>query len=419
MKKRLSARLAQKLRPLAKPYEVRDDSLKGFILRVQPTGRKTYLCEYARGKRQTIGHVDTITAKQARVKAKEILALHQLPGSVTPEHQPHVPTLRAFIDREYKPWAEVHNKAAAGNLDRIRRHFLRPFGKRPLNEISPIDIEHWRIRRLKAGTNAATVNRDLGTLKAALSKAVQWGFLDVHPLARVKPLKVDNNPNPRFLSEDEEIALRHALDEREQTYRARRESANQWRQERDYTPREIYSSAEYFDHLKPMVLLAMNTGLRRGELFSLRWSDIDLEHRNLTVAGSYSKSGRTRQIPLNDEAVDVMTRWRSQTVSDSELVFAGKSGDRRTNVKKAWMNLLQDAGINHFRWHDLRHHFASKLVMAGVDLNTVRELLGHSTITMTLRYAHLAPEHTAAAVARIAYGTSRTGKVIPFKQRGV
>lgn len=163
----------------------------------------------------------------------------------------------------------------------------------------------------------------------------------------------------------------------------------------------------------------MNTGLRHGELFSLRWSNIDLEHRNLTVAGSYAKSGTTRQIPLNDEAVELLKQWQSQMVQDSGFVFTGKVGSRVNNARKAWQKLLQDAGIEHFRWHDLRHHFASKLVMAGVDLNTVRELLGHSTITMTLRYAHLAPEHKAAAVARIASGTSRTGTVITFKQRGV
>ena len=264
-----------------------------------------------------------------------------------------------------------------------------------------------------------TVNRQLASLKAALSKAVTWGFIHEHPLAKMKLLKVDTNPNPRYMSEDEESALRQALDARESIYRSRRESANQWRQMRSYALRESLTDDEYLDHLKPMVLLTMNTGLRRGELFNLRWSNIDLEHRNLTVAGSYAKSGTTRQIPLDDEAVDVLKQWRSQMVQDSGFVFAVKLGGRVNNVRKACKKLLENAGIENFRWHDLQHHFASKLVMAGVDLNTVREFLGHSTITMTLRYAHLAPEHKAAAVARIAYGTSRTGKVIPFKQRGV
>ena len=143
----------------------------------------------------------------------------------------------------------------------------------------------------------------------------------------------------------------------------------------------------------------MNTGLRRGELFNLRWCDVDFDHRNLTVAGSYSKTGKTRHIPLNDEAFEVLQQWGSQTGQKPELVFAGKSGSRLTDIKKSWSKLLQDAGIENFRWHDLRHHFASKLVMASVDLNTVRELLGHSSLDMTLRYAHLAPEHKAAAVA--------------------
>jgi integrase len=127
---------------------------------------------------------------------------------------------------------------------------------------------------------------------------------------------------------------------------------------------------------------------------------VDLERSNLTVRGSGAKSGKTRHIPLNTEAAAALRTWLQQTSSEG-LVFKGKDGARFTNTKKAWTGLLEDADITGFRWHDLRHHFASKLVMAGVDLNTVRELLGHSDLTMTLRYAHLAPEHKAAAVARL------------------
>jgi integrase len=418
LKNRISAKLADRLPPQERPYEVRDDLLKGFILRIQPSGIKSYICEYARGKRETIGRTNVISAVQARDLAKDILAAYQINGTVTPNRQLSIPTLASFINDEYRPWQQANNKRGDEEIDRIRKQFLPKLGKKPLNEITPHAVEHWRTKRLESGIKPSTVNRQLASLKAALSKAVTWGLISEHPLANLKLLKVDNNPNPRFLTDDEETTLRDTLDTREKEYRLKRESANKWRQERGYNLMKNISTDEYYDHLKPAVLLTLNTGLRIGELFSLRWSDIDLDNQNLTVAGSYSKSGKTRQIPLNDEAAEVLQQWGSQSGQKSGLVFTGKSGDKLTDIKKSWRAVLQDAGIKSFRWHDLRHNFASKLVMASVDLNTVRELLGHSTITMTLRYAHLAPEHMADAVAKIAYGKTNKSNVIPFTQKG-
>jgi integrase len=107
-----------------------------------------------------------------------------------------------------------------------------------------------------------------------------------------------------------------------------------------------------------------------------------------------------RHIPMNQEALEVLQGWQAQTTGRG-LVFPAKDGRPLNNIKKSWTAVLETAGIKNFRFHDLRHHFASRLVMAGVDLNTVRELLGHADLTMTLRYAHLAPEHKAEAVSRL------------------
>jgi integrase len=120
------------------------------------------------------------------------------------------------------------------------------------------------------------------------------------------------------------------------------------------------------------------------------------------MRGAGAKSGQTRHVPLNSEAVQILQKWMPASAKPQSFVFAGeKEGDAIKGVKKAWAGLVKKAKMPAFRFHDLRHTFASKLVMAGVDLNTVRELLGHSDISITLRYANLAPEHKAAAVEKL------------------
>jgi integrase len=166
----------------------------------------------------------------------------------------------------------------------------------------------------------------------------------------------------------------------------------------------------FVDHLKPLVILSLNTGCRRGELFNLHRSDVNLDMELLTVSGG--KTNRSRHISLNSIATNTLRLWFEQhpTMGPNDYVFESPKGGRLNNVKRAWQTLLGDAGIAGFRWHDMRHSFASRLVMAGVDLNTVRELLGHTDISMTLRYSHLSPEIKRRAVENLVVAEGRTVK---------
>jgi integrase len=204
----------------------------------------------------------------------------------------------------------------------------------------------------------------------------------------------------RFLTIEEEKKFLTAVADRETKIRAGRSTANKWRSERWYPLFPDLSKVAYVDHVMPMVLVTMHTSIRWGELVQLDWDHANVDNAIVTVLGRTAKTGKTRHIPLNAVALDALKGWKEQT-SGEGLVFPGADGKTRNNIKKAWANLLKISQISDFRWHDMRHHFASKLVMAGVDLNTVRELMGHSDLKMTLRYAHLAPEHKAAAVAKL------------------
>ncbi len=399
MQATIGKKLIESLKPQEKLYEVWDNKLTGFVLRVYPTGNMMYICQYARGKRVNIGSTKLYTPVQAREKAKQIFAdvLNGAdPKAEKKSEKDH--TLESFILQVYEPWAQTHHRnRGKATVYILKANFFSLFGKKKLNEITSWNIEKWRSKKLKEGAKPTTVNRNFNPLKAALNKAVDWGFIDENPLTKVKQLKIDKMPLVRYLTDDEEMRLRNALDLREEKMRAERLSANEWRADRGHNLMPELNG--FADYLKPMILLSINTGLRRGEIFNLKWQDINFDKAMLTVIGQSAKSGQTRHVPLNDEVLSILKLWQ-EVDNSNELVFHNK-GERFDNVNNSWKKVLKDANITNFRWHDMRHHFASRLVMAGVDLNTVRELLGHSDTKMTLRYAHLAPAVKAAAVQKL------------------
>ena len=396
MKAVISARLlsSSAVRPKQKPFEIVDRDLRGFLLRVQPSGAKSYIVQIARGRRVTIGAVGHMTPMQARDRAEKVLGnvAHSLPplAGLDPDSQA---TLGAFIEHTYKEWVHANRpKTAAASLDRLERCF-EAWYRRHLQQITPELVEDWKTRRLKDGRAATTVIRDIASLSAVLTRAVKMRKLESNPIRNVDKPRVDRRPKVRYLSEEEEARLRVALGERDDEGQTERLTANEWRRQRAQEP--LPALPHYADHLTPAVLLSMNTGLRRGELLSLRWADINFREKLLTVDGGGAKSGDTRHVPLNSEALEVIEKWRMQAPQVDYVLPV------RTSFKTAWRSLMKRASISRFRWHDLRHHFASRLAQAGVPLNTIRELLGHGSLAMTLRYAHLAPNQGRDAVEKL------------------
>jgi len=214
-------------------------------------------------------------------------------------------------------------------------------------------------RRRQGEVSNATVNREVACLKHIFTKAIEWGIVKKNPGKKVKLLR-ERNTRLRYLEEREIRRLHDACAE----------------------------------HLKPIVVVALNTGMRKEEILSLKWKDVDFRSRTISILDT--KNGESRELPMNDIVYRVLLDIGKK--ADSPWVFCKKNGERYGNVRKAFEGARKRAGIVDFRFHDLRHTFASHLVMAGVDLRTVQELLGHKSFEMTLRYAHLSPDHKKRAL---------------------
>ena len=209
----------------------------------------------------------------------------------------------------------------------------------------------------KATTQPATVNRELALLKHMYSKAIEWGKYEENPAKKVKLLKGEVK-RVRFLMPDD--------------------------------VQKLLSNCA--DHLKPIVTVAVHTGMRKGELLSLNWDQVNFEQGIISLLDT--KNHKRRDISMNETVKATLTGMERK----GSYVFSAEDGGSFGDVRRSFETALRRSGIQDFRFHDLRHTFASNLVMESVDIMTVKELMGHKDLTMTLRYTHLAPNHKTKAV---------------------
>jgi len=232
------------------------------------------------------------------------------------------------------------------------------FGDRPLEEITPQLVEQFRARRLELGNAKATVNRYVAQLKRMFSLAVEWGYAKSNPAQRVRQFSEYEFIKERILTPTEEAALLR----------------------------------ECHGQLKPLVIAALNTGMRRGELLALRWEDIDLRRGLIWV--KKSKSGKQRAVPINQTLRAILRELPS---------FDRRQGPvfEPVNTQACFEKARAGAGMPELRFHDLRHTFATRLVDRGVDIITIQKLLGHSTVVITQRYTHARDDRAFQAVAAL------------------
>lgn len=274
------------------------------------------------------------------------------------------------IASDYLEYARTSTRTWKDAEDRLNR-LLQVFGGRRVDSIKREEVEAFRLR-LAEEVSPTTSNRHLTTLKATFNRACRAGKVEGNPAMGIKMLR-ENNIRVRCLSEEEERSLMEALPE----------------------------------FLRSLIIVATQTGMRQGELLSLRWEDVDFYSSSLHVRKA--KGGEGRRLPMNELVRSTLKALLQERIKQarekgdgreilSPYVFCSKEGGYLHNLNRYWYPALRRAGLKDFRFHDLRHTFASRLAMAGVDLYRIQNLLGHKTPSMVLRYAHLSPDHLRAAV---------------------
>ncbi|MDE0174362.1 MAG: site-specific integrase [Defluviicoccus sp.] len=366
-RRKLTDAAVARLRPRAREYTVWDSRVPGLGVRVRPTGGKSWVMleeTDGRSRRVSLGPVSVMSVDEAR---RDCLVRRTGPVAAKPAAQARpVPTFREFVESE---WKEAHFARYKPSTRYIATRLLETrslpaFGEKPLDRIAPAEIRRWFDAFSR--TAPGNANRALDVLRQIMNFAVARGHIETNPTRGI-----ERNRRPkmtRFLSREEIARLHGVLDA---------EDGKGNRQHAD------------------IIRLLLLTGCRKNEILRLRWSEVRDDMLELVD----SKTG-PRKVPLNARARRILAR---QPRGGGAFVFPSPRGPgrpRRDNLD-FWFRVRREAGIEDVRLHDLRHTHASHAAMSGVPIPVVSRLLGHSSVRMTLRYAHLGDREIEQAAERV------------------
>ena len=281
---------------------------------------------------------------------------------------------------KYLDHARVNKKPKSAKRNEVSINMLMPYFKGKLiSSIHSFQVEQYKKARRDGGASPATVNRDIACLRNMMNKAVDWGFLQVNPLAKVKLLHEDNEVM-WVLSPEEEARLLDECDKIRQRKGAK--------------------------YLRDLVEFALYSGMRQDEIFGLRRVNIHLEDNYLLATDT--KTHQDRPVPVNETMREILIRRMERPGSD--FVFCNHKGERLSHLSRGFKSARKKAGLIRwevkngetvevrFRFHDLRHTFGSRLGMNGADLKSIMEIMGHRTAKVAMRYQHPSPSHKLEAI---------------------
>ncbi len=295
-------------------------------------------------------------------------AIHE--GRYFPQSQSKNNTVSDLIERYIDEVLPLKPKAIRAQTQQLK-YWQRKIGDLALSEISPSRIIAVR-NELSNGSGGkkrspATVNRYMAALSHAFTIAMkEWEWVNENPFSRVSKLK-ESRGRIRFLSHNE----------REDILWACQQSDN--------------------EYLYTIVVLALSTGARRNEILTLKWENIDFDRQVITL--HETKNGERRLLPLQGYAYELIYKLSKNINEHTQYLFPSKKTLKPIEIKRAWETSIKRAGIENFRFHDLRHSTASYLAMDGASMTDIAEVLGHKTLQMVKRYAHLSEAHTSKVVA--------------------